>query len=90
LCVCEKERKRELLESALFPSCTLSDPRLCVTHPVAGTQGQSPKRGGFSWEELHTLNQQVPWNGWVNAVLSEHESGQLLGRKPGVGNPIGR
>ena len=28
-----------------------------------GLQGTRPKRGGFSWDELHALNQQVRYNG---------------------------
>ena len=42
-------------------------------------QGQRPRRGGFSWEELHRLSQETPWSSWVNAVLDQHDKGELLG-----------
>eukprot|EP00798_Chlamydomonas_sp_ICE-L_P000839 gene839-33570_t len=42
-----------------------------------GMQGVKPKRGGFSWNELHNLNQSIPWATWTNTVLDQHDRGEL-------------
>jgi len=48
-----------------------------------GMQGLRAKRGGFSWDELNRLNNCIPWSAWVNAVLDQHDRGELLDMSPG-------
>ncbi|GAX76085.1 hypothetical protein CEUSTIGMA_g3528.t1 [Chlamydomonas eustigma] len=46
-----------------------------------GMQNLRPRRGGFSWDELHTVSQEVPWSTWVHVVLDQYERGELLGSR---------
>jgi hypothetical protein len=41
-----------------------------------------PKRGGFTWEELHTINSSVNWRAWVSHTLEQHSKNELKPRGP--------
>lgn len=40
-------------------------------------QGHKPKRGGWSWAELHSINGSIPWNEWGRTVIEQAERGLL-------------
>ncbi|MEW5314804.1 MAG: hypothetical protein WDW38_006273 [Sanguina aurantia] len=42
-----------------------------------GLAGHKPKRGGWSWDELHSINGSIPWNVWGRTVIEQAERGLL-------------
>uniref|UniRef100_A0A7S3R957 Oxidation resistance protein 1 n=1 Tax=Dunaliella tertiolecta TaxID=3047 RepID=A0A7S3R957_DUNTE len=40
-----------------------------------GLKGTHPKQGGWSWEELHAINDTLPMHTWVQTVLDQAASG---------------
>ncbi|KAF8057677.1 PAP17 [Scenedesmus sp. PABB004] len=42
-----------------------------------GLQGLKPKLGGWSWQELQELNQQIHWQDWASCVLEQVSRGDL-------------
>ncbi|KAL6759905.1 TLD-domain-containing protein [Haematococcus lacustris] len=79
--------ERPILASSLPPATMAACVQSCLEF---GLQGVSPKRGGWSWEELHDLNQAIPWQSWVHTVLEQHRQGELLQHSPDLVRVLGR
>ena len=49
----------------------------------AGPLGR-PKKGGFTWDELHTINNSLQWRPWIQHTLESHNSKELEGKMPSI------
>ncbi|KAG2498182.1 hypothetical protein HYH03_003937 [Edaphochlamys debaryana] len=50
---------------------------LVVSFLEYGMQGLKPKRGGWSWDELQSLNAGIPWQVWEDTVVAQWQRGEL-------------
>ncbi|KAG2435847.1 hypothetical protein HXX76_007042 [Chlamydomonas incerta] len=53
-----------------------------------GMQGLKPKRGGWSWDELQSLNAGIPWQTWEDTVLAQWARGELDPSNPTPHHPV--
>ncbi len=58
--------ERPIFASGLAPDCF---EQLVVSYFEHGLQGLPPKVGGWTWEELHAVNEGVDWQPWRLAQL---------------------
>ncbi|GLC41538.1 hypothetical protein PLESTM_001212500 [Pleodorina starrii] len=65
---------RHLHCSTLPPATMVA---LVVSFLEYGMQGLKPKRGGWSWDELQSLNSGIAWQVWEEAVWRQWERGEL-------------
>ncbi|KAG2451189.1 hypothetical protein HYH02_003796 [Chlamydomonas schloesseri] len=54
-----------------------------------GMQGLKPKRGGWSWDELQSLNAGIPWQTWEDTVVAQWQRGELDPSNPTPHHPNG-
>ncbi|GFR52476.1 hypothetical protein Agub_g15045, partial [Astrephomene gubernaculifera] len=63
------------LYGSSVPPATMT--ALVVSFLEYGMQGLKPKRGGWSWDELQSLNSGTAWQVWEDTVLSQWQRGEL-------------
>ncbi|KXZ54901.1 hypothetical protein GPECTOR_4g973 [Gonium pectorale] len=63
------------LHSSNVPPATVV--ALVVSFLEYGMQGLKPKRGGWTWDELQSLNSGIAWQAWEDTALAQWERGEL-------------